>query len=470
MRLTFIGAAGEVTGSATLIDTGRSRVLVDFGMFQGSPVAESRNRRPPDGGLSPLDAVVLTHAHIDHAGRLPLLVRDAAKGGGGYRGPIWATPATIELSAMMLRDSAEIQESDTARWMRARTRRGRVAPAAPMYTVADVEQALRQMRPLPYEQAQEIAPGVSLYFIDAGHILGSASARLHCRSAGQERTIVFSGDIGVPGSPILRDPRTFDAADTVILESTYGDRNHRPMDQTIDELSGVLSICKQGCGKILIPAFAVGRTQTLIYLIGRLREEGKAPRFPVYVDSPMASEATTLYRGHSELYDTISREMLDQGDGPLTFPGLRFTRSGDESRRLNDMEGPIAIISASGMCTAGRILHHLRHNLWKESTHVLFVGYQGQGTLGRALVEGAKNVRIMHEPIAVKARIHTIGGLSAHAGQDQLAAWMKPLAGGKPRILLNHGENLPRQALRQRLLKDYNLDAATPQREETVEV
>lgn len=470
MRLTFIGAAGEVTGSATLVDTGRSRILVDFGMFQGSPVAESRNRRPPDGSIDNLDAVVLTHAHIDHAGRLPLLVRDKAKGGGGYRGSIWATPATIELAAMMLRDSAEIQESDAARWMRHRARRGRITPAAPLYTVADVEQAVRQMRPLPYEQTQEIASGVSLHFIDAGHILGSASVRLHCRAAGSERTIVFSGDIGVPNSPILRDPRTFDAADTVILESTYGDRNHLPMDQTIDQLSGVLNICKQGCGKILIPAFAVGRTQTLVYLIGRLREEGKAPRFPVYVDSPMASEATALYRAHTELYDTISREMLGSGDSPLSFQGLRFTRSGDESRRLNEMEGPIAIISASGMCTGGRILHHLRHNLWKESTHLLFVGYQAQGTLGRALVEGTKNVRIMHEPISVKARIHTIGGLSAHAGQDHLAAWMKPLAGGKPRILLNHGENTPRQALRLRLNKDYGLDSAAPQRGETVEV
>lgn len=468
MKLTFLGAAGEVTGSATVLDTGSARVLVDFGMFQGSPVAEARNRRVPDGELGRIDAVVLTHAHLDHCGRLPLLVRDASKGGRGYRGPIWCTPATIELAAIILRDAAALQEADASRWARSRQRRGRVQPATPLYTAGDAEQALALMRPLPYRQSAEIAPGVELTFVDAGHILGSASARLRCRSAQGEKTVAFSGDIGVKGYPLLRDPETFDAADAVVLESTYGDREHRPIDDTINELAGVLAACERGCGKILVPSFAVGRTQTLISVIGGLRRSGRVPNYPVYIDSPMASETTALYREHMTLLDEHARAMLARGDTPLSFPGMRFTRSGEESRRLNELEGPVVIIAASGMCTGGRILHHLRHNLWRETTQVLFVGYQGQGTLGRTLVDGAKRVRVMNDEIAVKAKIHTLGGLSAHAGQGALAGWIKNMAGAKPRVFLNHGENAARAGLQARLARDYGLQPALPSRGESV--
>ena len=471
MRLTFLGAAGEVTGSATLLDTGRSRVLVDFGMFQGSPVAEARNRRPPGPELDALDAVVLTHAHLDHCGRLPILVKRREDGGCGYRGSIWATPATIELASIILRDSAAIQEADAQRMTRGRERRGR-GVATPLYTTGDVERVLALMKPLPYAATHEIAHGVSLNMADAGHILGSASLRLHCRAGGQERAVVFSGDIGVKGTPILRDPVGFDAADALVLESTYGDREHRPLEQTIAELRDILNECRHACGKVLVPAFAVGRTQTLIALLGDMRRANQIPDIPVYIDSPMAHETTALYRGRQDLYDTHARELIADGNSPLAFPGMRFTRTADESRALNEQPGPMLIIAASGMCNAGRILHHLRHNLWKPATQVLIVGYQAQGTLGRALIDGARSVRIMHETISVKARIRSLGGLSAHAGRSALLEWAAPMlrATSRPRVMLNHGEDRARQSLAAKLQTDHSLICALPHRAQTVEI
>lgn len=470
--LTFCGAAGEVTGSATLLDTGAAQVLVDFGMHQGGAIYTARNRRMPPFDAERLNSVVLTHAHIDHCGRLPLLVRPKNEGGLGYRGDIWATPATIELCGILLRDAAMIQQADYERVTRQRLRRGRdMAALRPLYSIEDVEHALAMMRPLPYERDQEVAQGVSIRFVDAGHILGSASVMVRAKSAkNHERSIAFSADVGVKGSPLLRDPVKFSAADVVILESTYGDRDHRPLAHTVEEFAEVIRSAEKQSAKVLIPAFAVGRTQNLIYHFGRLRESKRLGDTPVYIDSPMATEATELYRRHPETLDDTSRRVIADGHQPLSFPGLRFTKSPQESRALNELECCAIIIAASGMCTGGRIIHHLRHGLWKPSTQVLIVGFQAQGTLGRELVEGAKRVTIMGEPIAVKANIHTLGGFSAHAGQSELIDWLRPLAGTKPRVILNHGEQPAREAFAQTIQTIFGISCAKPMYRERVDL
>ncbi len=458
MKLTFLGAAGEVTGSSTLLETGSSRALVDFGLHQGFKTAEARNRHVPKS-LEPsrLDAVVLTHAHLDHCGRIPILHRQ------GFRGPIWATPATIDLCEILLKDSANIQQMEADRLSRTRARRGRSRePVQPLYTTADASAAMTLFRKLPYEQPTEVAPGMTCRFVDAGHILGSASAELKVSNGSRSHTIAFSGDVGVHDTPILRDPVTFQSADTLILESTYGDRNHRPREETLKELTDLLADCRSCHGKVLIPAFAVGRTQNLIYILGSLQRAGRLDGIRVYIDSPMAIETTELYLRHRNLFDEKTLAIIESGDSPLHFDGLRNTRTPDESRALNGIEDHVIIIAGAGMMNGGRIQHHLKHNLWKPETSLLIVGYQAEGTLGRRIVEGAKRVRIMGEVVAVKAKVHTLGGLSAHAGQSGLVKWTEPLKASRPRIFLNHGENGPREALRSQLKKQLDLEAELP--------
>jgi len=454
MRITFYGAAGEVTGSCSLLETARARVLVDFGLHQGSYHATADNRRPPPVDFGRLDSILLTHAHLDHAGRLPQLAR------WGFDRPIWATPATIELCHVMLRDSASIQQMDAERCELRRRRAGRDVCPPPLYTMEDTERVLRLFRPLPYGTPTEIAPGVTVTLADAGHILGSASARVSVSGNGVgegERTILFSGDLGPRGLPILRDvqaPNPLGPADLLVLESTYGDRDHRSMEGTIEEFVKILGAARAENGRILIPSFAVGRTQQLIYILGELVRAGRIAAVPVIIDSPLGNRATELYRGHPELYDDDARRILHSGTSPLNFGGLRSTRTGEESRQLNKAAGGTVVIAGSGMCTGGRILHHLRHGLWQARVHVVFVGFQAQGTLGRKLVDGAKQVRVMGENIAVKAQLHTLGGFSAHAGQSELLEWAAPalVAGGggvtdRPRVALNHGEDMQRGVL-----------------------
>lgn len=441
MKLTFYGAVGEVTGSCTLLETDQARLIVDFGLRQGGDDDDERNRRLPPIEPETLDAVVLTHAHLDHSGRLPLLPP------AGLQAPIHATPATADLCDILLRDSAKIQEMDAERRTRRRERKGRPA-VKPLYTGADVDEVLPRIRTLRYDEKRDIAPGVSLRFVDAGHILGAASAELTIDGPGGGKRIVFSGDIGPTGAPLLRDPVTFDEADALILEATYGDRDHRPLDETLDEFASILAEARSGGGKVIIPAFAVGRTQQLIYFLGELRREGRmATETQVYLDSPMAISATELVRRHSDILDEQTWDLIERGVSPLNFPNLQFTKTVDESKHLNDIDGGAVIISASGMCTGGRILHHLKHNLWKPGAHIVIVGFQAEGTLGRRLVEGDKRVRIMGEDVAVKAKVHTLGGFSAHAGRTELIRWAFTLSRSRPQVFLNHAEPRPRELL-----------------------
>lgn len=465
--LSFFGASGEVTGSCYLVETGRARVLVDFGLHQGGRDADDRNHHIPPIDAPRLDAVVLTHAHIDHCGRLPLLVTH------GYRGEIHATPATADLAGILLRDSAQLQEADAWRDAARAARRGETARPA-LYSPDEVERVLPMFNPLPYAQPREIAPGVTIRLVDAGHILGSASVEMRIDGAGtggRGLTILFSGDLGQRGTPLLRDfttPRSADASppiepDVVVMESTYGDRDHRPLNATIEEFTRILTGLEGAGGKVLVPAFAVGRTQQLVYHLGELVRAGKVNALPVYVDSPMAVEATELYRRHAGLFDEDTRRIVDNGESPFSFPGLRYTRTGDESRALNTMEGRALIIAASGMCTGGRIMHHLMHHLWKPDTHVIIAGFQAAGSVGRQLVDGVHRVMIWGEPIIVRAKVHTLGGFSAHAGQSDLLRWAAPLKGSGCSVFLTHGERAPRQALAQKLHDLIGVKARCPE-------
>ena len=462
MRISFFGAAGEVTGSCYLLETGDARVLIDFGMHQGGASAEKRNRRRPPLDAGNLDAVVVTHAHIDHTGRLPMLPDM------GFDGPIYMTPATSELCGILLKDAAYLQGLDAARFSRRRRRQGR-NPVRPLYDAQDVEKVLRLLSPVVYESPTQVAKGITIRFVEAGHILGSASIEMTVKENGRTTVIAFSGDLGPCGVPLLRDPMPIERADIVLLESTYGDRDHRSTDGTIEELAAILRSAKDDGGKVLIPAFAVGRTQLLIYYLGELHRAGKMDS-AVYIDSPMATSTTTLYRGHRDLFDDESWAIIESGDAPLNFPGLTFTRSADESRALNAIDGGAVVISASGMCTGGRIVHHLKHNLWKPSAHIVFVGYQARGTLGQRLVHGARSVRIMGEPIKVKAQIHTLGGFSAHAGRTGLMNWASSFRDRPPRLFLIHGEDKARKAFASGLTEEFGYEAELPGYNQVVEI
>lgn len=467
-QIGFYGAAGEVTGSCYIVTTDRARVMVDMGMHQGEKEADEHNRRMPPGDLSKLDAVVLTHAHLDHCGRLPLLIK------AGYKGPIFCTPATAEVTGIILRDAAFLQEEDCERFNR-RLRQGQEPCAEPLYDASDVDLTLRLLRPMPYAKPYEIAKGVSIEFYDSGHILGAASVRMTIDAQPRPRTVVFSGDVGPKGSPILRDPVTPPSAtpvDAVLLESTYGDRDHRSLDQTRDELLAILKEAQEKRARVLVPAFAVGRTQDIVYHIGEFLRQGQLKPMRVVVDSPMATSVSALYSHHKDVYDERAKELLAQNMRPLAYEGLSYTRSVDESKSLNDAAGPIVIISASGMCTGGRIMHHLAHGLSDPNTHVLIVGYQGTGTLGRRLVDHADTVRIFRQEIDVKAKIHTLGGFSAHAGQSGLIDWARPFAGQnpKPKMILTHGEDGPRKILAAKLTERYGYEVRMPGYGEEAEV
>jgi metallo-beta-lactamase family protein len=463
MKITILGAAGgEVTGSAYYVQTKHASLLVDCGMFQGGKKAEALNR-PPPGPKQPLDAVLITHAHLDHTGRLPLLAKE------NLRVPVFATPATIELSALILRDSAHIQVGDLERRNRKRQRAGE-PPEEPLYTAQHVEEVIQLFQPVPYQQPVDVAPGMKAVWAEAGHMLGSASIQLDVEEDGRQKGVVFSGDLGPIGAPILRDFEPFREADMVFLESTYGDHDHRPFAETVQEFVRIVHDTVEKRGKMLVPTFAVGRAQLLMSLLARMLREQKVRPFPIFMDSPMAIEATNIYLHHRELFDDEMTKFIAERPVREDLKTLTLSLTADDSRKINDQPGPCLIMAGAGMCTAGRILHHLKQNLWRPETHVLIVGYQSYESLGRRLVEGAKTVRIFGEKIAVRAQVHTLGGFSAHAGQKDLLAWFSAIAPAKPRVILTHGENGPREALAKQIQERFHLPSALPNMHDVVEL
>jgi len=464
MTITPFGAAGgEVTGSAYLIQTAQATVLVDCGMFQGGKKADKLNRAKIRRRPGELDAVLLTHAHLDHTGRLPVLAKQ------GYSGPVYATPATIEMTGLILRDSARIQVGDLERTNRKRQRAGK-APLAPLYTPEDAEALLKLLKPVPYSDLVPVAPGIQAKFREAGHMLGSASIQLWIEENGQKRVVVFSGDLGPRTAPILKEYEPFSHADMVFLESTYGGHDHRPFRETANEFRDIIQTAVAAKGKILVPTFAVGRAQLLLTLLATFFRNKAVEPFPVFLDSPMAIEATNIYTHHTELFDEEMREFMSERPIREDLRTLTLSQTADDSKSINDVPGPCLILAGAGMCNAGRILHHLKANLWKPETHVVIVGYQSYGTTGRMLVDGEKRIKLFGEPIAVKATVHTLGGFSAHAGQTDLMTWFESLAECRPRVVLTHGEDKARKALAAKLREAHGLEAALPDLEETIEL
>ena len=434
MKLTFLGAAREVTGSCTLVETGGHRFLVDCGMEQGRDVYENAGLPCAPGEI---DAVLLTHAHIDHSGRIPYLYKN------GFRGPVYATDATTDLCEIMLEDSAHIQEQE-AEWKNRKAQRSGRELIEPDYTVQDAVNVMTQFRPQSYGQEFELFPGVSASFTDVGHLLGSSSITLRVTENGETQTIVFSGDIGNSNQPLIRDPQYLNKADFVVMESTYGDRTHPPKPDYVGELTDILQETFDRGGNVVIPAFAVGRTQEMLYFIRRIKEENRIhghDNFPVYVDSPLASKSTTIFReNYMDCYDEDALAMVQAGINPLDFPGLHISETKEDSVAINMDSEPKVILSASGMCDAGRIRHHLKHNLWRGECTVLFVGFQSPGTLGRALIEGADEVRLFGETVQVNAQIRQMTGLSGHADRDGLLTWIHHFEQKPLHVFVNHGE------------------------------
>jgi metallo-beta-lactamase family protein len=453
VQLEFLGAARSVTGSCHLLRIGEYRVLLDCGQIQGSRLDEELNRVPLPVGR--VDAVVLSHAHIDHSGRLPLLRKQ------GFTGPIFTHRATAELCAIMLRDAAYLHEKD-ADWQNRKRRRKGLAAVAPLYTRDDVRAVLSQFVELDYDVRRQILPGVAVTLRNAGHILGAAIVELALREDDTEFRLVFSGDLGYKDAPLMRSPTPIEHADLVLMESTYGNRNHRPFDATLEELRGIFRAAAGGRGNVLIPAFAVGRTQDLLFLLSKHYDDFGLGAWRVFLDSPMAIETTELYWRHSEL----QRAELLGGDGRFS---VTASQSSEDSMRINAIESGALVIAGSGMCSGGRILHHLKHNLWRPECHVVMIGFQAQGTLGRRLVDGAERVRLWGETIKVAATIHTVGGLSAHADRAGLMDWYGAFA-NRPPVCLVHGEPGAQHALAAALRSTYGADVRIPARGDVVDL
>ena len=457
MKITFIGATHEVTGSCYYLEAAGKKFLVDCGMEQGPDYYQNQEIPVNPGDL---DFVLLTHAHMDHSGNLPAIY---AK---GFMGPIYATQATCHLCDIMLRDSAHIQMFE-AEWRNRKGRRQGKPEFVPAYTMEDAMGVIQNFVPCPYEKTITPAPGISVRFVDAGHLLGSASIELTIQEDGEEEKIVFSGDIGNLHQPLIKDPTYLHDADYVVMESTYGDRLHpgeRP--DYIRELTGILKETFDKGGNVVIPSFAVGRTQEMLYFIRKIKEnrlvEGHED-FPVYVDSPLAVEATGIFhQNEADCFDEEAMELVKKGINPISFSGLRLSITSEESKAINFDSTPKVIISASGMCDAGRIRHHLKHNLWREDSTILFVGYQAVGTLGRSLVEGIDEVKLFGEPIAVRAGIRSLTGLSGHADKNGLIDWLQGFTEKPERVFVVHGEDSVCMSFTECLKKEYGYQAYAP--------
>lgn len=458
MKLTFIGAAHEVTGSCHCLSVGDKTILVDCGMEQGVNLYENANLPVPE---SAVDYVFLTHAHIDHSGMLPKL---CAK---GFRGQIFATKGTAELCSIMLRDSAHIQMQE-AEWRNRKAQRSsKRQEYVPEYTMEDAETAIKLLVPCPYNDEIEVAEGITIRFTDVGHLLGSSAIEVWATENHITKKIVFSGDIGNINQPIIKDPQTIDEADYVLIESTYGDRYHEKSRlDYVSELAVILQETFDKGGNVVIPSFAVGRTQEMLYFIRQIKDAGLVKghdNFPVYVDSPLAVEATGVFNKNVlECFDEDALELVRKGINPINFRGLNLSITSDESKAINFDSEPKVIISASGMCDAGRVRHHLKHNLWREECTILFVGYQSIGTPGRAIVEGAEEIKLFGETVEVRAKILTLKGVSGHADKEGLLNWMKGFKNRPSKVFVVHGDDDVTDKFAECITKEFGLDAYAP--------
>ena len=502
ISLQFLGAVGTVTGSQFLVSAGDRRVLVDCGMFQGSPHEVLRNRMAFPFEASAVDALLLTHAHLDHCGRIPALVK------AGFRGPIRGTSGTLDLAEIVLRDAAKLQQEAENRWrrkhpdeavahdaelegeeaaveagpqmpdrLRGAKPEGMTMHRAALYTMEDVDQTVRQFKPIDYDRAEEVAPGFTATFRDAGHILGSAIIEVAASDGSATTTIVFSGDLGRCDTPILRDPTPVSHADFVLVESTYGNREHAPHDQAIEEFAAVISEVSGDRGVLLVPAFAIGRTQELVWVLDELVRKGRIPRLPLYLDSPMASRASEVYLRHPEDFDAETDTLLRSGDSPLEYPGETYTNDVDASKAIRTQPRPLMLVASSGMLTGGRIMHHLKDFLPDPACTLLFIGYQGEGTLGRHLQLGGKTARIDGVEYPVRCRVRSISGFSAHADEHELDDWLGNFAraggsagadGSPKRVFVVHGDPDAAEAFAARIRSEMHLEAHLPAYLETV--
>jgi len=456
MRVEFLGGVRTVTGSATLLEKGSLKWLVDCGMFQGGKELEKRNWKIQPYRAKDLSFILLTHAHIDHSGLIPKLVKE------GFQGKVICTKATLDLCEVMLQDSGHIQEME-AEWQNRKGKRAGKGEAIPLYTAKDAEKSLRYFQPVAYGEIVQLAEGVKARFQDAGHILGSAIIEIWVQEGAGEKKIIFSGDLGNFDQPIVRDPSIIEEGDVLWLESTYGDRFHKSREETVQELLKIVQEAISHRAKVVIPAFAVERTQDIVYTLGQAIRSGTLPLIPVYIDSPLAISATEIFKKNSDCFDQETQDILSGGENPLEIPGIRYTRTTEESKAINEDTRPGIIVSASGMCDSGRIQHHLKHHLWREESHIVIIGYQAEGTLGRRIVDGATTVKLFGEQIAVKARIHTLGGFSAHADQKGLLNWVSHLRNPRLEVFVNHGEEKISLGLSQLVSARFHFKTSVPQ-------
>ena len=448
-----------MTGSATLLEKGSLKWLVDCGMFQGGKELEERNWNLQPYQAEKLSFILLTHAHIDHNGLIPKLVKER------FRGKVICTKATLDLCEVMLQDSGHIQEME-AEWQNRKSKRaGRAGKdeAIPLYTMKDAEKSLQYFETVKYDEMLDLADGVKVRFQDAGHILGSAIVEVWMEEEGEKKKIIFSGDLGNFDQPLIRDPSVVEEGDVLWLESTYGDRLHKTRDETVEELLKIVQEAIAHRAKVVIPAFAVERTQDIIYTLGQFIRKGSIPSVPVYIDSPLAISATQIFKRNSDCFDRETQGLLSGGENPLEIPGIIYTRTTEESKMINEDPGPGIIVSASGMCDSGRIQHHLKHHLWREESHIVIIGYQAEGTIGRRIVDGAKTVKLFGEEIAVKAHIHTLGGFSAHADQRGLLDWLSHIRNPQLEVFVNHGEEKTSMKLGQLIGEQLHLKTTVPQ-------
>jgi len=465
VRLQFLGAQRQVTGSRYLLEAGKARILIDCGMFQERDYLD-RNWEKSPVLPSRLNAVILTHAHLDHCGLLPRLVHE------GFRGPVFATPATTDLAELVLYDSAEIQMEDAAFKKKRHGKEGRRGkhPEIPLYTPREVRKAVPLLEEVPYGQPVEIDDSLRAYFHDAGHILGSAIVDIEVREGGSTRRVVFSGDLGQWGKPILRDPTLIEQADYLVLESTYGDRDHETREDIETQLANVITQTVQRGGKVVIPTFAIERAQELMYHISRLAESGRIPDVPALLDSPMAADATDVFDAHRECYDEEMWQRINSGRQPLRFPGLRVLRSTEESKTVNEMTEPAIIMAGSGMCTAGRIKHHLAHNIARPESTILFAGFQVRGTLGRQILDGNPEVRIHGRMWPVRAQVAQLHGISGHADRGALFRWLGGLRQAPRQLFLTHGDEDVSLGFAEQIRGKLGWEVSVPQYQQAVEL